>query len=67
MPLSQITWRIIDIGYSKRITVEDQRAAIALAFRMWSEVIPVSFREDNEADINKVVIKIAFGQSQYIS
>ena len=63
---SQFTWRIIDIGYSKRITIADQRAAIALAFRMWSEVIPISFREDNEADINKIAIKIGFGQSELI-
>lgn len=60
-----IKWRLLDTGYSNRIPLEDQRSTISLAFRMWSEVIPLSFIEDTESDINTVPIQIAFGSSKF--
>lgn len=57
-----VRWRLLDSGYSTKIPVVDQRATIDLAFRMWSEVIPLRFKEDVNSDINSVDIEIAFGK-----
>lgn len=57
-----IRWRLLTTGFSTRIPVEDQRATIDLAFRMWSEVIPLRFVEDTSSDIHSVDIEIAFGK-----
>ncbi|PVD30418.1 hypothetical protein C0Q70_09684 [Pomacea canaliculata] len=57
-----IRWRLLTTGYSTRIPPEDQRATIDLAFRMWSEVIPLRFIEDTTSDINSVDIEVAFGR-----
>lgn len=56
-----IKWRLLESGYSTRIPVEDQRATIDLAFRMWSEVIPLKFVEETSGDIASVDIEVAFG------
>ncbi|XP_045190503.1 matrix metallopeptidase-21-like [Mercenaria mercenaria] len=56
-----IKWRLLESGYSTRIPVEDQRATIDLAFRMWSEVIPLEFVEETSGDIASVDIEVAFG------
>ncbi|CAG5116421.1 unnamed protein product [Candidula unifasciata] len=60
-----IRWRLLTTGFSTRIPVEDQRATIDLAFRMWSEVIPLRFIEDTSSDINAVDIEIAFGKGSH--
>ncbi|XP_046372126.2 matrix metallopeptidase-21-like [Haliotis rufescens] len=60
-----IRWRLLTNGYSTRIPVEDQRATIDLAFRMWSEVIPPKFVEDTGGDIRDVDIEIAFGRGNH--
>lgn len=60
-----IRWRLLTTGYSTRIPPEDQRATIDLAFRMWSEVIPLRFIEDTTSDINSVDIEVAFGRGVY--
>jgi matrix metalloproteinase-21 len=57
-----IRWRMLRDGFSTRIPVEEQRASLQLAFRMWSEVIPIIFEEDKTGDINRVDIEIAFGR-----
>ena len=59
-----IRWRLLTTGYSTRIPVEDQLATLDLAFRMWSEVIPLRFVEDTESDINEVDIEVAFGRGK---
>ena len=59
-----ITWRLLESGYSTRIPVEDQRATIDLAFRMWSEVIPLNFAEETSGDIASVDIEVAFGTGE---
>ena len=59
-----IKWRLLQSGYSTRIPVEDQRATIDLAFRMWSEVIPLEFVEETSGDIASVDIEVAFGTGE---
>lgn len=59
-----VKWRLLDTGYSTRIPVEDQRATIDLAFRMWSEVIPLKFVEETDGDIQSVDIEVAFGKGR---
>jgi len=39
---------------------------VKLAFRMWSEVIPREFVEDNHSSPNEVDILIGFGEGEYI-
>ncbi|KAL8587048.1 hypothetical protein ACOMHN_023438 [Nucella lapillus] len=57
-----IRWRLLATGYSTRMLVEDLRATLQVAFRMWSEVIPVNFVEDSDSHINAVDIEVAFGK-----
>lgn len=59
-----IKWRLLESGYSTRMPVEDQRATIDLAFRMWSEVIPLNFAEETSGDIASVDIEVAFGTGE---
>lgn len=61
----EVTWRLLTTGLSTRIPLIDQRASIDMAFRMWSEVIPLTFKEDNEGDIHSVDIEIAFGKGSH--
>ncbi|XP_042873212.1 uncharacterized protein LOC122253878 [Penaeus japonicus] len=62
-----ITWRLVTTGYSSQLAVSVQRAALALAFRMWSEVIPKIFIEDNISNnINDVNINIGFGRRSHL-
>ncbi|XP_059176612.1 matrix metallopeptidase-21-like [Physella acuta] len=61
-----VRWRVLTTGFSTRIPVEDQRATIDLAFRMWSEVIPMRFTEDNKGHINDIDIEIAFGKGSHV-
>ncbi|XP_041371054.1 matrix metalloproteinase-21-like [Gigantopelta aegis] len=60
-----IKWRLLRSGYSTKIPVEDQRATLDLAFRMWSEVIPPRFVEDTDGDIRDIDIEIAFGKGAH--
>ena len=62
-----IRWRLLQTGYSSRIPVEDQRGTIDLAFRMWSEVIPLKFVEEVDGDISDVDIEVAFGKGEFLS
>lgn len=59
-----IKWRLLDTGYSTRIPVEQQRGTLDLAFRMWSEVIPLDFVEDSDGDLRDVDIQVAFGKGK---
>ncbi|GAB1603961.1 matrix metalloproteinase-21-like [Argonauta hians] len=60
-----VRWRLLDSGYSNRIPVEEQRATLTLAFRMWNEVIPLNFVEDITSHVKDVDIHIAFGQGAH--
>ena len=59
-----ITWRLLTTGLSTRIPLVEQRASIDLAFRMWSEVIPLTFKEDVDSALSSVDIEIAFGKGR---
>ncbi|WAR21721.1 MMP21-like protein [Mya arenaria] len=60
-----IKWRLLESGYSTRIPVEEQRSTLDLAFRMWSEVIPLNFLEVTDGDIASVDIEVAFGTGSH--
>ncbi|XP_014680153.1 PREDICTED: matrix metalloproteinase-21-like [Priapulus caudatus] len=62
-----VTWRLVDTGYSTQMTINKQRTALGLAFRMWSEVIPVVFMEDKQSPIDEVDIKLAFGKGEHLN
>lgn len=57
-----MTWRLVGSAYSNQLTVNTQRSALALAFRMWGEVIPLVFQEDIRSPVDDVDILIAFGR-----
>jgi len=38
---------------------------VKLAFRMWSEVLPRTFVEDNTSPVNQVDILVGFGNRMY--
>ena len=59
-----VRWRLLASGYSNRIPLEEQRATLTLAFRMWNEVIPINFVEDLTSDVRDVDIHIAFGRGK---
>lgn len=61
-----ITWRLVTSGYSSQLEVGAQRASLALAFRMWSEVIPPVFLEDKTSPSENVNINIGFGKRSHL-
>ncbi|GFU45318.1 matrix metalloproteinase-21 [Nephila pilipes] len=62
-----VTWRLIGSAYSNQLTVNTQRAALALAFRMWAEVIPLIFQEDTRSPVDDVDVLIAFGRGEHLN
>lgn len=62
-----VTWRLVGSAYSKQLTENTQRSALALAFRMWSEVIPLVFEEDLRSPVHDVDIRIAFGRGDHMN
>ncbi|XP_042898572.1 matrix metalloproteinase-21 isoform X2 [Parasteatoda tepidariorum] len=62
-----VTWRLIGSAYSNQLTVNTQRAALALAFRMWGEVIPIVFQEDIRSPVDDVDVLIAFGRGEHLN
>ncbi|XP_068205870.1 matrix metalloproteinase-21-like isoform X2 [Palaemon carinicauda] len=66
-----ITWRLVNTGYSSQLGRSEQRASLALAFRMWSEVIPRVFLEYSSSDSEPVNpkhvdINIGFGKRSHL-
>ena len=59
-----LTWRLVGEGYSSQLSVEEQRYIFRLAFRMWSEVMPLNFREDLTAPAAAIDIKLGFGRGR---
>ncbi|XP_002939653.2 matrix metalloproteinase-21 [Xenopus tropicalis] len=59
-----VKWRLMGEGYSMQLTIQQQRAILALAFRMWSEVVPLLFVEDLTGD--DIDIRIGFGTGQHL-
>lgn len=62
-----VTWRLIGSAYSNQLAETTQRAALALAFRMWGEVIPLVFEEDLQSAVNDVDILVAFGRGEHMN
>lgn len=62
-----VTWRLVGSGHSNQMAINIQRAALALAFRMWSEVIPLIFREDMKSPVDEVDILLAFGRGEHLN
>lgn len=61
-----LKWRMIGEGYSSQLSINEQRYVFRLAFRMWSEVMPVDFEEDNTSPLSQIDIKLGFGRGMYI-
>ncbi|XP_071551072.1 uncharacterized protein [Panulirus ornatus] len=61
-----LTWRLVTAGYSSQLGVGAQRAALALAFRMWSEVIPPIFLEERDPALDFVAISVGFGKRSHL-
>jgi len=61
---SPVRWRLLADGISGKIPLIDQRAILELAFRMWSEVIPLKFHESNSINVVDVDVVIAFAKRQ---
>ncbi|XP_050718993.1 uncharacterized protein LOC126999901 isoform X2 [Eriocheir sinensis] len=59
-----IRWRLVTTGYSSQLDVGAQRASLALAFRMWSEVVPLIFLEHFAS--STVDISIGFGKRSHL-
>ncbi|KAM4748768.1 matrix metalloproteinase-21-like [Rhinophrynus dorsalis] len=59
-----LKWRLMGEGYSMQLSIQQQRRILALAFRMWSEVVPLQFEEDLTG--NNIDIRIGFGTGQHL-
>lgn len=57
----RLKWRLLSEGYSSQMAAGEQRAAIRLAFRLWSEVTPIDFEEDLRSAASVVDITLGFG------
>ncbi|XP_072883302.1 matrix metallopeptidase-21 [Hemitrygon akajei] len=63
---SKLTWRLMGEGYSNQLSVEDQKRVLKMAFRMWSEVIPLEFEENTDSPASMVDIKLGFGKGRHM-
>ncbi|KAK1333379.1 hypothetical protein QTO34_005762 [Cnephaeus nilssonii] len=61
-----LSWRLVGEGYSRQLSAEEQRHVFRLAFRMWSEVTPLTFREDLAGPGASVDIKLGFGRGRHL-
>uniref|UniRef100_G1QIQ4 Matrix metalloproteinase-21 n=1 Tax=Nomascus leucogenys TaxID=61853 RepID=G1QIQ4_NOMLE len=59
-----LSWRLLGEALSSQLSAAEQRRIVALAFRMWSEVTPLDFREDLAAPGAAVDIKLGFGRGK---
>lgn len=61
-----VRWRLMAEGMSERVPIIEQKATLHLAFRIWGEVIPLRFIEDDdESDLNGIDILLAFGKGTW--
>ena len=59
-----IRYRLLSSGYSTRLSINEQRSNLMLAFRMWSEVCPICFKEDLNSPIGDIDIQLLFGRRE---
>ncbi|XP_078421440.1 matrix metalloproteinase-21-like [Cetorhinus maximus] len=62
----KLKWRLLSEGYSSQLSVLEQRVAIRLAFRLWSEVTPIDFEEDLRSSVSVMDITLAFGTGHHL-
>nr|XP_014349535.1 PREDICTED: matrix metalloproteinase-21-like [Latimeria chalumnae] len=63
---SVLKWRLLGEGYSSQLTIDKQRYILQLAFRMWSEVMPLNFVEDMSSPATDIDIKLGFGTGRHL-
>ncbi|XP_069755806.1 matrix metallopeptidase-21 isoform X2 [Narcine bancroftii] len=63
---SKLTWRLMGESYSNQLPVEHQKLVLKMAFRMWSEVIPLEFEENTDSPASMVDIKLGFGKGRHM-
>jgi len=63
----QVSWRLLKSSLSRHIPTSEQRATLKLAFRMWSEVIPIIFTEKPDGPLQEVDIRIAFVKRKHFN
>ncbi|XP_077358661.1 matrix metallopeptidase-21 [Festucalex cinctus] len=61
-----LKWRLMGEGYSNQLSIEEQRYIFRLAFRMWSEVSPLQFAEDNRSPLEDIDIRLGFGTGRHL-
>ncbi|KAM4702817.1 matrix metalloproteinase-21 [Rhinophrynus dorsalis] len=61
-----LKWRMIGEGYSNQLSINEQRYVFRMAFRMWSEVMPLDFEEDNTSPLSQIDIKLGFGRGRHL-
>ncbi|XP_073408839.1 matrix metalloproteinase-21 [Dendrobates tinctorius] len=61
-----LKWRMLGEGYSSQLSISEQRYVFRLAFRMWSEVMPLDFEEDATSPLAQVDIKLGFGRGRHL-
>ncbi|XP_019721338.1 matrix metallopeptidase-21 [Hippocampus comes] len=61
-----LRWRLMGEGYSNQLSIEEQRYIFRLAFRMWSEVSPLQFMEDNGSPLEDIDIRLGFGTGRHL-
>ncbi|XP_040294188.1 matrix metalloproteinase-21 [Bufo bufo] len=61
-----LKWRMIGEGYSNQLSISEQRYVFRLAFRMWSEVMPLDFEEDSTSPLSQIDIKLGFGRGRHL-
>uniref|UniRef100_A0A2K6KI37 Matrix metalloproteinase-21 n=1 Tax=Rhinopithecus bieti TaxID=61621 RepID=A0A2K6KI37_RHIBE len=61
-----LSWRLLGEALSSQLSAAEQRRIVALAFRMWSEVTPLNFREDLASPGAAVDIKLGFGRGRHL-
>ncbi|XP_077407363.1 matrix metallopeptidase-21 [Vanacampus margaritifer] len=61
-----LRWRLMGEGYSNQLSIQEQRYVFRLAFRMWSEVSPLQFLEDNRSPLEDIDIRLGFGTGRHL-
>ncbi|XP_007523898.1 matrix metalloproteinase-21 isoform X2 [Erinaceus europaeus] len=61
-----LSWRLVGEAASGQLAEAEQRRVFRLAFRMWSEVVPLDFREDLAGPAADVDIRLGFGRGRHL-
>ncbi|XP_053575424.1 matrix metalloproteinase-21-like [Bombina bombina] len=61
----RLHWLLMPEGYSLHLTLEEQKRTLRLAFRLWSEVIPIYFEERSLVSHSGIEIRVGFGTGRH--